>query len=113
MKDDSEDQDHEDDAHSQPKMDPTVVYDQDGHWFSKEQGTTSFFGDDAFHEAMLELSHQEFGMTKTNQLKGLLKSGRTRSDGSVRTVYRCTNYNQLCPFQVAVVKDKDCYTITV
>ena len=63
---------------------------------------------------MLVLGHQEFGMTNTNQLKWLPKGGRTRKVGSVSTIYRCTNYNQLgCPFQVTAVKDNDCYTITV
>ena len=53
-------------------------------------------------------------MMNAKQLKWVPKGGRTRKDASVGTIYRCTNYQQLgCQFQVTVVKDKDCYTITV
>ena len=86
MEDDSKDQDGEDDALQLPKKwTHTVVYDDAGHWFSKQQDTDGFFGDDAFHAAMFELGHQEFGM-KTNQPKWLPKGGRTTNNGSVRTV---------------------------
>ena len=115
VQDDSKDQDGEDDI-VQPtkKWTCIVLYDQAGHWFSKQQSTNSFFGDDAFHTAMLELGHQEFDMIKTNQLKWLSKGGRTRKDGSVRTIYSCPNYNQLAfPFLITVVKDNDCHMITV
>ena len=70
-----------------------MVYDQASHWLSKQQGTDSFFGDDAFHTAMLELGHQKSGMTKTNQLKWLPKDGWMRKDCSVRTAFRCLNYD--------------------
>ena len=115
VQDDSKDQDGEDDI-VQPtkKWTCAVLIDQAGHWFSKQQGTNSFFGDDAFHTAMLEFGHQEFDMMKTNQLKWLPKGGRTRKNGSVRTIYRCPNYNQLAfPFLITVMKDNDRHMITV
>ena len=105
-RDASKDQDSEDNA-VQPtkKWTCTVVYDQTSHWFTNQQGTDSFFGDDAFHAAMLELGHQGFGMMNINQLKWLPKGSRTRMDCSVRTIYRCTNYILLgCPFQVTATR---------
>ena len=115
VKDASKDQDGEDNT-AQPtkKCTHTAVYDQANHWFSNQHRTNSSFGDDTFHAAMLEFGSSGVWYDECKQLKWLPKGGRTRKDASVGTIYRCTNYQQLgCQFQVTVVKDKDCHTITV
>ena len=44
-----------------------MVYDQASHWFSKQQqGADSFFRDNAFDTAMLDLAVSLFGLLELN-----------------------------------------------